>query len=62
MFNRIFAKLKSEKGAMDRILVTLLFVVIGIAALVSVEIWVSDNKNTMIDRANVGINNIVDNS
>lgn len=62
MFNKIFTKLKSEKGAMDKILVTLLFVVVAVAALVTLEAWVSDNKEVMTDTANTGITNIVDNS
>ena len=61
MFTKIIVKIESEKGAVDRILVTLLFVIIGIAALVLIEQWASDNKDLMMNKASNGITNIVDN-
>ncbi|WP_072679783.1 hypothetical protein [Arcobacter sp. LA11] len=51
-------RLKSEKGAMDKILVTLLLVVVGVAAVVGLNEWMSTSKNSMIDAANNSITNI----
>jgi hypothetical protein len=48
-------RLKSEKGAMDKILVTLLLVVVGVAAVVGLNTWMSGQKNTMMDTANNSI-------
>lgn len=50
-------RLKSEKGAMDKILVTLLLVVVGVAAVVGLNTWMGDQKNAMIDAANNSITN-----
>ncbi|MGB6327781.1 MAG: hypothetical protein WBF48_02545 [Halarcobacter sp.] len=51
-------RLKSEKGAMDKILVTLLLVVVGVAAVVGLNTWMGDQKNTMLNSANTSIKNI----
>ena len=40
-------RLKSEKGAMDKVLVTLLFVVIAIAAVVGLSTWVTNSADTL---------------
>jgi len=50
-------RLKSEKGAMDKILVTLLLVVVGVAAVVGLNTWMGDQKNAMILKANNSITN-----
>lgn len=47
--------LKSEKGAMDRILVTLLLVIIGIVGLIAIESWFSQQKETLKDESNTKI-------
>ncbi len=57
----ITKKIKSEKGAMDKILVTLLLVVVGIAALVSIETWFSNNKNDLLNKSNTAITNVTNN-
>ena len=49
-------RLKSEKGAMDKILVTLLLVVVGVAAVVGLNSWMSSQKNDMMNKANNSIN------
>ena len=49
-------RLKSEKGAMDKILVTLLLVVIGVAAVVGLSSWMGTQKNNMMNTANNSIN------
>ena len=40
-------RLKSEKGAMDKILVTLLLVVIGVAAVVGLSNWMTAESDKM---------------
>ncbi len=40
-------RLKSEKGAMDKILVTLLLVVIGVAAVVGLSNWMTTESDRM---------------
>ncbi|MEA1914809.1 MAG: hypothetical protein U9N30_05785 [Campylobacterota bacterium] len=56
MLNFLKRRLKSDKGAMDKILVTLLLVVVGVAAVVGLNTWMSDQKNAMIDAANNSVN------
>ncbi len=48
-------RLKSEKGAMDKILVTLLLVIVGVAAVVGLQTWMSGQKTAMQDSANTKI-------
>ncbi len=55
-------RLKSEKGAMDKILVTLLLVVVGVAAVVGLNTWMGDQKNAMTNSANTVITNILTNA
>lgn len=45
-------RLKSEKGAMDKVLVTLLLVVVGVAAVVGLNDWMTTQKDTMQTTAN----------
>ena len=40
-------RLKSEKGAMDKIIVTLLLVIVGVAAVVGLQNWMESQKDTM---------------
>ena len=48
-------RLKSEKGAMDKILVTLLLVIVGIGAVVGLSTWLGDQSDAMTDDANTTI-------
>ena len=41
MFEFIKRRLKSEKGAMDKILVTLLLVVVGAAGVIGLATWLT---------------------
>ena len=52
-------RLKSEKGAMDKILVTLLLVVIGVAAVIGLSTWMSDQSNAMTDAAGNSVDTVV---
>ena len=48
-------RLKSEKGAMDKILVTLLLVVVGVAAVIGLATWMDGQKTIMTDSAESSI-------
>ena len=52
-------RLKSEKGAMDKILVTLLLVVIGVAAVIGLATWMDTQSNTMTGAAETSISSVV---
>ncbi|MEA3384047.1 MAG: hypothetical protein U9Q20_05165 [Campylobacterota bacterium] len=54
-------RLKSEKGAMDKILVTLLLVIIGIGAVVTLSTWLGDQSDAMTDDANTSISGALNN-
>lgn len=49
----------SQAGAMDKILVTLLFVIIAVAALVGLEQWSSSQKDGLVEKSNTVINNVL---
>lgn len=52
-------RLKSEKGAMDKILVTLLLVVVGVAAVVGLNQWVDNRSNQVQGAAEGRINAVI---
>ncbi len=56
---RITIKLKSQKGAMDKIIVTLLLVVIGVIGVIGIEQWSSSKKNETLDKANTTVTNVL---
>ena len=62
MFKLITKKIFSNKGAMDRVLVALILVVIGVTSLVVVETWFSEHKNNLLNKSNSAINSFVSNS
>ena len=45
-------RLKSEKGAMDTILVTLLLIIVGIGAVVGITSWMGTMSDQVMDDAN----------
>jgi predicted negative regulator of RcsB-dependent stress response len=51
-------RLKSEKGAMDKIIVTLLLVIVGVGAVVGLQSWVSGQKNSLQNSASDVISNV----
>ena len=55
MLDFIKRRLKSDKGAIDKILVTLLLVVIGVAGVMGLSSWMNSQKNAMTDSANASI-------
>jgi len=44
-------RLKNDRGAMDKILVTLLLVIVGVAAVIGLNSWVSDQTDAVKDSA-----------
>ncbi|MEA3497583.1 MAG: hypothetical protein U9R16_00855 [Campylobacterota bacterium] len=52
-------RLKSEKGAMDKILVTLLLVVIGVAAVIGLSTWMGTQNTAMTGAATNSISTVV---
>jgi predicted negative regulator of RcsB-dependent stress response len=57
MFNFIKRRLKNNKGAMDKILVTLLFVIIGVGAVAGLKTWIDGQKDSIVESANGYITN-----
>lgn len=51
-------RLKSEKGAMDKIIVTLLLVIVGVGAVVGLQTWMETQKDTMQTSASTAIANL----
>lgn len=47
MLDFLKRRLKNEKGAMDKILVTLLLVIVGVGAVVGLSTWMGGNVDTM---------------
>jgi Flp pilus assembly pilin Flp len=55
MLDFLKRRLKNEKGAMDKILVTLLLVIVGVGAVVGLSTWMGDNVDTMKTAADTKI-------
>lgn len=58
MLDFLKRRLKSEKGAMDSILVTLLLVIIGIGAVVGLSTWMNESKDNLIGDANTSLESV----
>ncbi len=56
---KFLIRLKSQKGAMDKIIVTLLLVVISVIGIIGIEQWSSSKKNETLDKANTTITNVL---
>ena len=50
--------LKNEKGAMDKILVTLLLVIVGVGAVVGLTTWVDSETQNVKDAASTKIQSV----
>ena len=55
MLDFLKRRLKNEKGAMDKILVTLLLVIVGVGAVVGLSTWMGEKVDTMKTDANAKI-------
>ena len=51
-------RLKNENGAMDKILVTLLLVIVGVGAVVGLSTWVDDETTNVKDAATSKIESV----
>jgi len=51
-------RLKSEKGAMDKILVTLLLVIVGVGAVVGLNSWIGTETDTVKSSATTKITEV----
>ncbi len=59
MLDFIKRRLKSDKGAIDKILVTLLLVVIGVAGVMGLNTWMDTQKNKMTVKADETIDTVI---
>jgi len=55
----IIRKIKSDKGAVDKILVTLLLVVIGVAAVIGLATWEETQKDKMLNSAETSMSSVI---
>jgi hypothetical protein len=53
----IYKKLKEQKGAMDKILVTLLFVIVGVVGTIGLKTWINTQESSLVESANGYISN-----
>lgn len=52
-------RLKSDKGAMDKIIVTLLLVVVGVAAVVGLTTWMKTESTGVQEAATTQIDSVI---
>ena len=58
MLDFLKRRLKSEKGAMDKILVTLLLVIVGVAAVVGLNTWITSESTDVQTAASTKIDSV----
>ena len=52
--------LKNQKGAMDKILVTLLLVIIAVGGLIGLSGWINDQENLLKQRSEIVIEEVIE--
>ena len=57
MFTFIKRRLRNQKGAMDRVIVTLLLVIVGVTAFVGLHTWIDSNVSSVKNSASNTITN-----
>ena len=62
MLDFLKRRLKSEKGAMDKILVTLLLVIVGVGAVVGLNSWVGTETDGVKTAASSKIGDVTSSS
>ncbi len=62
MLNFLKRRLKNEKGAMDKILVTLLLVIVGVGAVVGLTTWINTETQTVQTSATSQIQSVTNNA
>lgn len=55
----LLRKLKDAKGAMDKVIVTLLLVVIGIGAVAGLTAWMNSQSSTVQTAAETKLNAVI---
>ena len=58
MWSFLKKRLANEEGAMDKILVTLLLVVVGVAAVVGLSTWMGTQSDTIQTSAEIQIRSV----
>lgn len=58
MLDFLKRRLKSDKGAMDKILVTLLLVIVGVAAVVGLNTWITTESGEVQTSASGKIDSV----
>lgn len=58
MLDFLKRRLSNEKGAMDKILVTLLLVIVGVGAVIGLSQWANDQKTVVQDQATAKITEV----
>lgn len=58
MLDFLKRRLKSEKGAMDKIIVTLLLVIVGVGAVVGLSTWVDTETGKVESAATTKIESV----
>ena len=58
MWSFLKKRLANEEGAMDKILVTLLLVVVGVAAVVGLSTWMDTQSTTLTEAAETEITSV----
>ena len=59
MLNFLKRRVKSQKGAMDQILVTLLLIIVGIGAVATLSTWMTTQTDALKNDANTTMQNIM---
>ncbi len=59
MFTLLGRKLKSQKGAMDKIIVTFLLVMMGVGGAAGLNTWMTQKVKDVKDKANTKINTVI---
>jgi glycerol uptake facilitator-like aquaporin len=61
MLTLLKRKLKNQKGAMDKIIVTLLLVIVGVGAVVTLAIWKTQKVEQLQGDINTSVQNLENN-
>ena len=60
MFSFLKRRLGNDKGAMDKIIVTLLLVIVGVGAVVGLSSWIDGEVDTVKGKATTAISAVTD--
>lgn len=60
MFNLLKKILEEQRGSIERVLVTILLIIIGIGLFISLSSWITTQNSEMTDVATLKIDNAVE--